>query len=71
MPANWDDRFQVTGVLVACHDEREFRVENLESFPVLQTLAQQEAIFTGLIREKDGAESIIIESIKLISGVDE
>ncbi|WP_319471797.1 hypothetical protein [uncultured Pseudodesulfovibrio sp.] len=67
VPAQWNERFQVTGVLVACRDEREVRVENLENFPILRTLEQQEALFTGLVRENDGGESIFIEKIKLIN----
>lgn len=70
VPAQWDDRFKVIGVLVACRDEREIRVENLESFPILRSLEQQEALFTGLIRESEGRESILIESIKLIREAD-
>ncbi|QJB56816.1 hypothetical protein [Pseudodesulfovibrio sp. zrk46] len=67
VPANWNDRFQVTGVLVACHDEREVKVENLESFPNLQALAQQEAVFTGLVRKQDGMEFIFLEDFTLVS----
>ncbi len=67
VPAQWNKRFQVTGVLVACRDEREVRVENLENFPILRTLEQQEALFTGLVRENEGGESIFIENIKLLN----
>lgn len=71
LPAQWNDRFEVTGILVACRDERELRVENLECFPALRTLSQQEAVFTGLIKEKDGVESIILESFTPIVKVEE
>jgi len=27
LPAQWNDRFEVTGILVACRDERELRVD--------------------------------------------
>lgn len=62
VPAQWDDRFEVTGVLVACHDEREVRVENLESFPHLKNLSQTEALFTGVISSNGNSESIFLES---------
>lgn len=62
VPAQWDDRFQVTGVLVACRDEREIRVENLDTFPDLKELAQKEALFTGVIQKSGNAESIHLES---------
>lgn len=62
VPAQWNDRFQVTGVLVACRDEREIRVENLETFPVLKELAQKEALFTGVVQKNGNAESIHLES---------
>lgn len=64
LPAQWDDRFQVTGVLVACRDEREVRVENMEKFPDLRHCAQQEAVLTGVIRKKDGKEFILLESFR-------
>lgn len=62
LPAQWDERFEVTGLLVACRDEREVRVENIESFPGLWSLAQKEALFTGIIRKKGGEEFILLES---------
>lgn len=71
LPAQWNDRYEVTGILVACRDERELRVENLECFPALRTLSQKEAVFTGLIQKKDGVESIILESFTPIEKVEE
>lgn len=63
VPSQWNDRFQVTGILVACRDEREIRVENLENFPALKGLAQQEALFTGVITQRGDEESIHLEKV--------
>ena len=71
LPAQWNARFEVTGILVACRDERELRVENLESFPELRAFSQKEAFFTGVINQKDGMESILLESFTLIENAGE
>ncbi len=71
LPAQWNARFEVTGILVACRDERELRVENLECFPALRSLSQQEAIFTGFIHKKDGVESITLESFTPIGFIED
>lgn len=62
LPAQWDARFEVTEILVACRDERELRVENLECFPMLRDLSRKEAVFTGFIHSSNGVESILLES---------
>ncbi|WP_319763728.1 hypothetical protein [Maridesulfovibrio sp.] len=66
LPAQWNARFEITGILIACRDEREVRVGNFECFPTLRNFSQQEAIFTGFIENKDGVESILLESFKPI-----
>jgi len=71
VPAQWDDRFEVTGILVACHDEREIKIENLENFPNLKELSQKEAIFTGVISKSDNSESILLESYTPINDGEE
>ncbi|WP_320176167.1 hypothetical protein [Maridesulfovibrio sp.] len=71
IPAQWNARFEVTGILVACRDERELRVENFESFPELRSFSQKEAFFTGIIHKKDGMESILLESFTPIENVGE
>lgn len=71
VPAQWDDRFEVTGILVACHDEREVKIENLESFPKLKDMSQKEAFFTGVISKSDNSESILLESYTPINDGEE
>ncbi|MCJ2164563.1 MULTISPECIES: hypothetical protein [unclassified Pseudodesulfovibrio] len=62
LPQQWDEQFRVTEVLIACKDEREIRVENFENLPNLLSLSRAEAVFTGVIRTKEGVESMIVES---------
>ncbi|BDQ37059.1 hypothetical protein SYK_14190 [Pseudodesulfovibrio nedwellii] len=66
VPKEWDNSFQVTELLIACKDEREIRVENLDKFPILFSLSQKEARITGTILKDDGDESIIVEHIDVI-----
>ncbi|CCH50229.1 hypothetical protein [Pseudodesulfovibrio piezophilus] len=66
VPEQWDDHFKVTGVHVACPGEREVRIVNLTSFPALKSLAQSEAIFTGIIKKSGLLETIQLESFTLL-----
>lgn len=63
VPGEWDNRFQVTALLIACKGEREIRVENLDRFPDLLAMARQEAIITGTISKNGPTESIVVEHI--------
>lgn len=63
VPAQWDDQFQVTDMLIACRSEREVRIGNLASFPILKSLFQAEAIVVGIVEKHDGNEIIMIETI--------
>ena len=62
LPRQWDDQFRVTEVLIACKDEREIRVENFAHLPSLLSLSRAEAVFTGVIKNQEGVESMIVES---------
>ncbi|QGY39545.1 hypothetical protein GM415_05235 [Pseudodesulfovibrio cashew] len=68
VPEQWDDQFRVTEVHIACEGEREVRVENLDRFPVLLSLSQTEAVFTGSVLRSDMGESIIVESFTPLGG---
>lgn len=70
VPRDWDSHFQVTGMLIACKGEREIRVENLNKFPHLVDLSQQEALITGTIKSDGAIESIVIEKIELPTQVE-
>ncbi|MDD3310590.1 hypothetical protein [Pseudodesulfovibrio sp.] len=63
VPAQWDDQFRVTDILIACLGEREVRVGNLESFPVLRTLERTEVRLTGTVKRDGGVEVIHVESV--------
>ena len=63
VPAQWDDQFRVTDILIACLGEREVRVGNLDSFPVLRTLERAEVSLTGTVRRDGGVETIHVESV--------
>ena len=63
VPEQWDDQFRVTKVLIACKGERELLVENLDAFPALLSYARTEAVFTGTVRRRGTAESIVVESV--------
>ncbi|KAB1442869.1 hypothetical protein F8A88_00915 [Pseudodesulfovibrio senegalensis] len=62
IPSQWDDRFEVTGVLIACRDERELRVTNLDCFPALKKLTRKEADFTGVVQKNGPVESIVLDN---------
>lgn len=66
VPAQWDNQFQVTDILIACRGEREVRVGNLASFPILTSLSQTEAIVTGTVEKHDGNETIMVEAFTQI-----
>ncbi|BCS87493.1 hypothetical protein [Pseudodesulfovibrio sediminis] len=63
VPEDWDNQFQVKTILIACTGEREIRVENLERFPALLSMSQQEAIITGTIHKCGSVESIVVEHV--------
>jgi len=63
VPAQWDDQFRVTDILIACLGEREVRVGNLESFPVLRTLERTEVRLTGTVERDGDVETIHVESV--------
>lgn len=62
LPQQWDEQFRVTEVMIACKDEREIHIENLEHLPTLLSLSRTEAVFTGVVRKKRGMESMIVET---------
>lgn len=62
VPEQWDEKFHVTQVHIACKGEREIRVANLDHFPILLSLSQTEAVFTGTVTRQGATESIIVES---------
>lgn len=64
VPAQWDREFRVTGFLIACPDEREVRVSNLESFPMLKLLERSEVELTGTVETDGLAETIVIDHIR-------
>lgn len=68
VPAQWDNEFRVTGVLIACPDEREVRVVNLEAFPMLRLLERTEVELTGTILRDGIAETIHIDRIQPLYG---
>lgn len=68
VPAQWDHDFQVTGLLIACPDEREVRVGNLESFPMLKNLERSEVELTGTVESDGPAETIVIDHIRPLAG---
>lgn len=64
VPSQWDREFQVTGFLIACPDEREVRVGNLESFPMLKLLERSEVELTGTVQMEGLAETIVIDKLR-------
>jgi hypothetical protein len=69
VPEQWDDQYRVTEVLIACKGERELLVENLDSFPALLSFTRTEAVFTGTVRQRGSAESIVVESVSPVDDV--
>ncbi|MEF2231172.1 MAG: hypothetical protein V3571_09610 [Pseudodesulfovibrio sp.] len=63
VPAQWDDQYHVTDILIACLGEREVRVGNLEAFPVLRTLERTEVRLTGTVKRDGDVETIHVESV--------
>lgn len=66
VPEQWDDQFQVTEVLIACNGEREVRVENVDKFPQLLSSTQQAVAVTGMVRQNQRSESILVESYEVL-----
>lgn len=64
VPAQWDKEYRVTGLLIACPDEREVRVGNLESFPMLKNLERREVKLTGAVRKEGAVETIDIDRVQ-------
>lgn len=67
VPKEWDNKYQVTEVLIACRGEREIRIDNLDKFPTILSLAQEEALITGTVTKDGSGESIVIESFDVIT----
>ena len=68
VPAQWDNDFQVTDMLIACPEEREVRIGNLESFPMLKQLARNEVELTGVVTSDGAAETIMVDRIQPLEG---
>lgn len=67
VPAHWDSEFRVTGILIACPGEREVRVENLDSFPMLKSLERNEVQLTGTVEKVGPMETIVVNSFQPLS----
>ncbi|MBI9080100.1 MAG: hypothetical protein JEY79_10225 [Pseudodesulfovibrio sp.] len=67
VPKEWDNKYQVTEVLIACKGEREIRIDNPDKFPTILSLSQKEALVTGTVTKDDSGESIIVESFNVIT----
>lgn len=63
LPAQWDTNFRVTGLLIACRNEREVRVGNLDSFPMLMNLERNEVELTGTVHRDQDGETIEIDRV--------
>ena len=63
VPVKWDDNFEITSVLLSCKGERDIAIANLERFPNLLRLSQQEAVVTGTVHRNGTNEYIHIETI--------
>ena len=68
VPAQWDSEYRVTGLLIACPGEREVRVGNLDSFPMLRLLERTEVVLTGTVKKDGLAETILIDRIQPLCG---
>lgn len=68
VPAQWDSEYRVTGLLIACPGEREVRVGNLDSFPMLRLLERTEVVLTGTVQKDGFSETILIDRIQPLCG---
>lgn len=68
VPAQWDSEYRVTGLLIACPGEREVRVGNLDSFPMLRLLERTEVVLTGTVKKDGFSETILIDRIQPLCG---
>ena len=67
VPAHWDNEFRVTGILIACPGEREIRITNLDSFPMLKLLERKVVELTGQVKREGAIETMHIESVRPVS----
>ncbi|WP_147822011.1 hypothetical protein [Salidesulfovibrio onnuriiensis] len=64
VPEAWDDQFCVCEVLIACDGERDIRVVNLDSHPILFDLVGKQASVTGVVRHSGSREEILVQRVK-------
>ncbi|MBU2552011.1 MAG: hypothetical protein KKB20_26610 [Proteobacteria bacterium] len=66
IPAQWDDKGNVVGVVVAAYDEQEYLVEGAPKADELLCLVQREVEIVGRFRgTRDGRTVIRLENFRL------
>ncbi len=64
LPEAWDRAFSITALVLACDDEREFRVANLKEHRELLALCHQFIRAKGTVRTENGKELLEITAFR-------
>jgi len=67
VPDAWDNKYRVTGVVIACNNERELEVVNLTAHPELSGLCMSRITATGIVMVRDGREQIQVENFRVLT----
>jgi hypothetical protein len=61
IPANWDDKGDVTAITISTYEEEEYLIDNNEKGEQLLSLLRREVEVSGLMRKEEGNKKIKVE----------
>ena len=70
IPANWDNKGNVVGLVLAARDEEEYLIGDKEQVTRLKSFLRQEVKIKGILRTKEGKKIIKVKKISKLKKED-